>query len=75
MRSTLTELKRALVGEVGMSTELEDLARALRNGQIPSSWRRLSPASRASLANWLVHFHQREEQYRKWVSLGNNAPI
>jgi len=45
MRVSLLELKRALNGEVGMSTVLDELATALFNGQLPGMWRRLAPAT------------------------------
>ena len=68
MDRSLKELKRALAGEVGMSAELDDVSRALFNGQIPGIWRKLAPATLKSLANWMLHFLQRHNQYMKWVS-------
>ncbi len=62
MRVTLSELQRALAGEVGMSNELDEVARALFNGQIPPSWRRLAPDTRKSLGNWMIHFQRRLDQ-------------
>ena len=50
-----------------MSNELDDVARALFNGQIPHIWRRLAPATLKSLGNWMLHFIHRYEQYRGWV--------
>lgn len=41
--STLFDLKRALVGEIGMSSELDELSLSLLNGFLPASWRRLAP--------------------------------
>jgi len=57
-----------LVGEVGMSSELDDVARALFNGLIPSIWRRLAPDTLKSLGNWMSHFERRYKQYYGWVS-------
>ena len=59
---------QALAGEVGMSSELDDVARALFNGQIPSIWRRLAPDTLKSLGNWMIHFLSRYKQYDGWVS-------
>ena len=59
---------QALAGEVGMSSELDDVARSLFNGQIPAIWRRLAPATLKSLGNWIVHFENRYKQYAGWVS-------
>lgn len=50
-----------------MSSELDDVARSLFNGMIPSIWRRLAPDTLKSLANWMVHFDKRFKQYQAWV--------
>lgn len=59
---------QALAGEVGMSVELDELAKSLYNGQIPSIWRVLAPATLKTLGNWMIHFLKRNQQYLKWVS-------
>lgn len=69
MQTSLVELKRALSGEVALSSDLEQMATSLRNGQLPSNWRNLAPETRKSLANWLAHFQKRTEQYKAWVSV------
>jgi dynein heavy chain, axonemal len=68
MSKSLTTLRRALKGEVGMSNELDDLSRALYNGQLPPMWRRLAPATKKNLANWMDHFLRRNQLYSGWVS-------
>lgn len=65
---------QALAGEVGMSSELDEVSRALFNGQIPAIWRRLAPATLKSLGNWMIHFERRLRQYNAWVSLRNEMP-
>ncbi|XP_067910590.1 dynein axonemal heavy chain 10 isoform X2 [Heterodontus francisci] len=67
MSRSLVELQRALVGEVGMSNELDEVARALFNGHIPVIWRRLAPDTLKSLGNWMIHFKRRFDQYVLWV--------
>ncbi|XP_072908128.1 dynein axonemal heavy chain 10 [Hemitrygon akajei] len=69
MRSLL-ELQKALAGEVGMSSELDEVARALFNGHIPAIWRRLAPDTLKSLGNWMTHFKRRFDQYALWVDEG-----
>lgn len=59
---------QALAGEVGMSSELDEVARALFNGQIPAIWKKLAPDTLKSLGNWMSHFKRRCEQYSDWVS-------
>ncbi|KAM4616801.1 dynein axonemal heavy chain 10 [Polymixia lowei] len=70
MGRSLAELQRALAGEVGMSTELDEVARALFNGQIPAIWRKLTPDTLKSLGNWIIHFKRRYKQYSSWVDEG-----
>ena len=60
-------LSKALKGEVGMSNELDDLAKSLFNGQLPTMWRRLAPATKKTLGNWMTHFFKRNAQYTSWV--------
>ncbi|XP_052801261.1 dynein axonemal heavy chain 10-like isoform X3 [Mya arenaria] len=73
MQKSLVTLKRALAGEVGMSSELDDVARSLFNGQIPSIWRKLAPETLKSLGNWIIHYQHRYKQYNGWVNDGEPA--
>ncbi|CAH1801914.1 unnamed protein product [Owenia fusiformis] len=68
MSKSLTTLQKALAGEVGMSNELDDVARCLFNGQIPTIWRKLAPATLKSLGNWIIQFMRRFQQYDTWVN-------
>uniref|UniRef100_A0A673VC35 Dynein axonemal heavy chain 10 n=1 Tax=Suricata suricatta TaxID=37032 RepID=A0A673VC35_SURSU len=70
MSKSLAELQRALAGEVGMSSELDDIARSLFLGQIPHIWRKLAPDTLKSLGNWMLYFLQRFSQYTLWVTEG-----
>uniref|UniRef100_A0A8C5JCI3 Dynein-1, subspecies f n=1 Tax=Junco hyemalis TaxID=40217 RepID=A0A8C5JCI3_JUNHY len=70
MGKSLAELQRALAGEVGMSSELDDVAQALFNGQIPRIWRRLAPDTLKTLGNWIIFFRARYDQYTSWVNDG-----
>uniref|UniRef100_A0A1X7UR28 AAA+ ATPase domain-containing protein n=1 Tax=Amphimedon queenslandica TaxID=400682 RepID=A0A1X7UR28_AMPQE len=70
MSSSLSNLQKALAGEVGMSNELDELSRSLYNGQLPSIWRALAPATLKSLGNWMAHFLRRNKQYQTWVNDG-----
>ncbi|KAF4011790.1 hypothetical protein G4228_003492 [Cervus hanglu yarkandensis] len=68
MARSLAELQRALAGEVGMSSELDDVARSLFLGQIPNIWRKLAPDTLKSLGNWMLYFLRRFNQYTTWVT-------
>lgn len=70
MQLSLAELQRALAGEVGMSSELDEVARSLFNGHIPVIWKKLAPDTLKSLGNWMSHFKRRYEQYNCWVNEG-----
>ena len=75
MKSSLAELQRALIGEVGMSSELDDLAKALFNGQLPDMWKILAPPTKKNLASWIEHFHRRFSQYDNWVKTANEPSV
>lgn len=59
---------QALAGEVGMSSDLDEISRSLFNGSLPVVWQRLAPATLKSLGNWIVHYMHRHSQYKTWVS-------
>jgi len=40
---TCANLKKALNGEIGMNSELDDLSLSLFNGFLPASWAKLAP--------------------------------
>jgi dynein heavy chain, axonemal len=66
MRNSLLDLKRALVGEIGMSQALDDLANCIFNGMVPPEWLRFAPQSLKNLVNWFEHFLRRHKQYQAW---------
>lgn len=52
-----------------MSSELDEVAKSLFNGQLPNIWRKLAPATLKSLGSWMEHFLQRFDQYNRWVRI------
>lgn len=66
MRTSLKDLKRALIGEIGMSQALDDLANCMFNGIVPPNWLRFAPQSLKNLVNWFEHFLKRYQQYKDW---------
>ena len=70
MGKTLKELRRAIAGEVGMSTELDALGSNLYNGQLPDMWRKLTPQTEKMLGPWMVFFLRRHQQYKSWIDEG-----
>jgi dynein heavy chain, axonemal len=69
MNRSLETLRKALAGEVGMSNELEDLAKSIYNGTLPAMWRTSTPATLKSLGNWILFHIARFNQYNSWVNL------
>jgi dynein heavy chain len=70
MSASLVELQRAIAGEVSMSNELESLLDAIHLGRLPEIWARLAPVTEKGLADWLIHFQRRYDQYEDWVKNG-----
>merc|ERR1712072_419036 len=73
MASTLQDLQKALVGEIGMSDQLDALGDALYNGFLPNMWRRLLPDTQKALGSWMNHYNRRYEQYDAWIKEGEPA--
>lgn len=69
MHNSLFDLKRALLGEIGMSQELDELANSLFNGMLPPMWSRLAPQTLKNLVNWMEHFMRRYQQYKDWIEI------
>lgn len=70
MENSLTLLRRALAGEIGMDLKLDNIATSIFNGQIPDDWRKLAPDTCKSLSSWMEHLNRRAVQYRYWSSSG-----
>jgi dynein heavy chain len=75
MAVTLMDLQRALIGEIGMSDDLDALGDSLYNGFLPQAWRRLAPDTQKPLSSWMLHFLKRFEQYSTWIAQGEPAAM
>lgn len=75
MSSSLNQLRKALVGEIGMDAVLDNVATSLFNGQLPNAWRKLIPATRKSLGSWMDHYLKRIAQYTAWSLQGDPVVI
>ena len=73
MRSSLADLQKALVGEIGMSAELDALSTSLFNGTLPAAWARLTSATEKMLGAWMTWFLRRYDQYIRWATEGEPA--
>ncbi|XP_043285223.1 dynein axonemal heavy chain 10 [Venturia canescens] len=73
MRTTLSQLRKAIAGEIGMDATLDSVSSALHNGTLPQEWAALAPATKKNLGSWMEHFDRRIAQYTNWA--GCNEPI
>jgi dynein heavy chain len=69
MGSSISDLKKALNGEIGMSADLDSLGSSFFNGFLPPMWVKLAPPTEKSLVNWIAHFDRRNKQYRDWIDV------
>lgn len=69
MGVSISDLKRALNGEIGMSQDLDILGSSFFNGFLPPMWAKLAPQTEKNLVNWMTHFERRFKQYRDWVDI------
>merc|ERR1719502_930823 len=75
MAGSLIDLQKALIGEIGMSDQLDDLGNSLFNGFIPALWRKLSPNTQKPLGSWMGQYTARYNQYQSWIDNGEPACI
>ena len=75
MSASLKELNKALTGEVGFSSQLEALSNSLFNGELPSMWAKLNPATEKKLGSWMLWFQRRYKQYHAWIEKGEPAVV
>lgn len=73
MAISLQDLNKALVGEIGMSDELDNLGDSLFNGFLPGMWRRLAPSTEKPLGPWMSHYTKRNDLYENWIKEGEPA--
>ncbi|KAF7996760.1 hypothetical protein HCN44_002406 [Aphidius gifuensis] len=73
MKINLTQLRKAIAGEIGMDSVLESISNSLFNGSLPQVWAKLAPATRKNLGGWMDHFQRRIVQYSNWA--GGNEPV
>lgn len=69
MGASISDLKKALNGEIGMSADLDSLGSSFFNGFLPPMWVKLAPPTEKSLVNWIAHFDRRNKQYRDWIDV------
>jgi dynein heavy chain len=75
MVATLSDLRRALKGEIGMSADLDEIGSCLYNGFLPPQWRQLAPLTEKPLAAWMEFLCRRHAQYAAWAAAGEPPAV
>ncbi len=70
LKRSCYELQRAVKGLAVMSSQLEDMAVALANNQVPSLWAKAAYPSLKPLAAWVRDFSARMAFMENWVTEG-----
>jgi dynein heavy chain len=70
VKQSLKDLRKALVGMMVMTEQLEKLADALFNNLIPEMWADVAYPSLMPLANWVADLLARCQFIQKWIDEG-----
>lgn len=74
LAATLREVRRAAVGLVVMSRELDDIASALYDGRVPPAWEAAAYPSLKPLGAWVADLVERCAYLAGWVA-GGPPPV
>jgi len=70
MKSTLGEVQRALVGEIVMTEELEQISNCMFNNTVPPIWAKVGFLSMKPLASWINDCNERIDFLDNWIAIG-----
>ena len=70
IRSSLKDLKRAIAGEILLSSELETAMNSLFDGKVPELWMKHSFPSLKPLGGYVLDTRQRLTYFQKWLNEG-----
>ena len=70
VRGSLQDLQKAVKGLVVMSADLDDLATAMLNNQLPPMWAKVSYPSLKPLASYITELLERLAFFQSWVDDG-----
>lgn len=70
VRSSLVNIGKAIIGEVVMSIELEQIGNSIFDNKTPAAWMKRSYPSLKPLASYIVDFVERLEFMQKWIDEG-----
>jgi len=70
MKRSLADIRKALVGQLVMTDELDAMGTAMYNQQIPGNWQSKSYPSLMPFAAWVNDLLKRLEFLNKWIEFG-----
>lgn len=70
IRSSLSNLKKAIAGEILLSSELETAMGSLFDGKVPDLWMKSSFPSLKPLGGYVTDTRERLEYFQKWLDGG-----
>jgi dynein heavy chain len=70
VKRTLSELQKAVKGEVVMSAELEQMGDSMFNGQVPRLWSVVAYPSLKPLGAWVQDLKRRLQMFADWIRDG-----
>jgi dynein heavy chain len=70
IRGSLNNLKKAIKGEILLSTELEAALNSLQNGQVPAMWIKKSFPSLKPLGSYIKDLMERLTWFQDWLENG-----
>jgi len=74
MKTLLANIKKALVGEVVMSEELEKMGSSMYDNIVPTSWAAVGFLSLKPLASWTNELLQRINFLNEWINGKEKTP-
>lgn len=70
MATSLKLIQKALVGDIVMTEDLEKMADAIFNNQVPPSWVKKGFLSLKPLASWIDDCNKRIDFLNEWITGG-----
>ena len=70
VNTSLRDVRKALKGEVVMTSELEQMGTSLFNNQVPEMWSKVAYPSLKPLASWVPDLLKRIEFIQQWYENG-----
>jgi dynein heavy chain len=70
MKKQIKNLKKALLGKIVMSDEMDRIATSLYNNQVPQIWIKVGFLSLKPLMGWIGDLKERIEFFDNWISNG-----